>query len=394
MNIQSNRQLICNINDPVIERIIGDTVVSDFSDTTKYVVVTHEARHPSRDINDIDIASSVGKSFTRGVYGSGADLEIVRVSDVQTVIKSNRADLGVLAVQPKTQRVRTYYNNNGDVVLKWIFLFPEEVSYDVVQTTATGTRVVASGITAATIASLGGTYVGTAGSAGGAFVLPIQGGLADASNGIGGVASGGGYSLVIHKSDSSTESVNSSGMTYWQAGSPLITAGGTYTPPDNPPSIDTPGGVPQDLIRAGVVVSKTVTAGGVTTPSDVSDYIYLPAGALPKYSTYDLGKAYNIRYYSIKCDDATLAIKSWVFQGFNGTTWVDLDTQTNVGDWPANKLFFITNNAPYSKYRIKVDEVYSAGPDYLAVINEIHLFGNIEGEGIGGMVIGDTFVVS
>ena len=394
MNIQSNRQLICNVNDPIIEQIIGDTIVSDFSDTAKYFVVTHEARHQSRDINDIDIASSVGKAFTRGVYGSGADLEIIRISDVQTIIKSNRADLGVLAMQPKTQRVRTYYNNNGDVVLKWVFLFPEEASYDVVQTTATGTRVVASGITAGTIESLGGTYVGTPGAAGGAFVLPIQGGLTDAANGVGGVSSGGGYSLVIHKTDTSTENVNSAGMTYWHAGTPLITAGGTYTPPDNQPSIDTPGGVPQDLVLAGAVVDKTVTVGGVTQPSDISEYIYFPAGALPKYSTYDLGKPYNIRYYSIRCDDAALAIKSWVFQAYNGSAWVDLDTQTNVGDWPANKLFFIANNAPYSKYRIKVNEVYSAGPEYLAAINEIHLFGNIEGEGIGGMVIGDSFVVA
>jgi len=50
------------------------------------------------------------------------------------------------------------------------------------------------------------------------------------------------------------------------------------------------------------------------------------------------------------------APKNWTFEGWNGSAWVILDTQSNVTDWNTqNKKEFVFNNdTSYIKYQINV----------------------------------------
>lgn len=48
--------------------------------------------------------------------------------------------------------------------------------------------------------------------------------------------------------------------------------------------------------------------------------------------------------------------KNWTFEGWNGSTWDVLDTQTNITAWSdlLPKTFLISSPKPYSKYRINI----------------------------------------
>lgn len=48
--------------------------------------------------------------------------------------------------------------------------------------------------------------------------------------------------------------------------------------------------------------------------------------------------------------------KDWIFQGFDGATWVDLDARTNQTAWGIyeERSFTFINTTPYPKYRLKV----------------------------------------
>ncbi|MDN9012879.1 hypothetical protein [Brevibacillus laterosporus] len=55
-------------------------------------------------------------------------------------------------------------------------------------------------------------------------------------------------------------------------------------------------------------------------------------------------------------DNLTANPKTWTFEGWNGTEWVVLDSQNNIGDWEMHKKkeFIFNNNTPYIKYRINI----------------------------------------
>lgn len=46
---------------------------------------------------------------------------------------------------------------------------------------------------------------------------------------------------------------------------------------------------------------------------------------------------------------------SWIFEAWDGTNWIELDSQSNVTDWNllTTKEFLISNTIAYSKYRIR-----------------------------------------
>lgn len=71
-------------------------------------------------------------------------------------------------------------------------------------------------------------------------------------------------------------------------------------------------------------------------------------GAVVKEYTLTLGN-----YYAVAPQEAP---KNWTFEGWDGTQWVILDTQTNVTNWVLGKTryFTIPNETSYTKYRLNV----------------------------------------
>ncbi|MCW5678461.1 MAG: hypothetical protein KIT65_11005 [Xanthobacteraceae bacterium] len=89
----------------------------------------------------------------------------------------------------------------------------------------------------------------------------------------------------------------------------------------------------------------------------------------------DFGTSKILTGYSIKGDNSYLnrLPKDWTFQGWNGSTWVTLDTRTNETGWSATKRSYsFSNSTGYNKYRLNIT-AGNGGDGYLT-IQEIELF--------------------
>lgn len=92
---------------------------------------------------------------------------------------------------------------------------------------------------------------------------------------------------------------------------------------------------------------------------------------------YEFPTAKVIQQYTIKQQPYgggnTRAPKNWTFEGWTGTAWDTLDTQTNIGAWQlgVKKYFNLNNKKAYIKYRINVTA--NNGDPYL-VIGEMEMF--------------------
>lgn len=86
---------------------------------------------------------------------------------------------------------------------------------------------------------------------------------------------------------------------------------------------------------------NTGWAAGLNT--DWLAYQFATSKRIIKYSIYPF---YTLGYTPT----------SWTYEGWNGTTWVVLDTQSNIIDWVINtpKDFIIDNPNTYIKYRINI----------------------------------------
>lgn len=74
---------------------------------------------------------------------------------------------------------------------------------------------------------------------------------------------------------------------------------------------------------------------------------------------YEFPVAKTVKQYSIyPRGAAAYPPKTWTFDGWNGSSWVTLDTQTNINSWLQDtaKTFSIPNTTAYIKYRINVTE--------------------------------------
>jgi|GEM_PF-6409915 len=82
---------------------------------------------------------------------------------------------------------------------------------------------------------------------------------------------------------------------------------------------------------------------------------------------YDFGTPKTITSYSLQSTgDAYYAPTDFRLEGYNGTEWVTLDTQSNV-QWDLNqvdevKTFTLDNDTAYSKYRLYVTDVLYVVP--------------------------------
>ena len=100
-------------------------------------------------------------------------------------------------------------------------------------------------------------------------------------------------------------------------------------------------------------------------------YWSTPEGTTSAWIAYEYPQARVVSGYTITAvdpDEMGLVLyhapKSWTFEGWNGSDWVILDTQSNIVDWPMegpglifkdfSKTFTFTNSTAYTKYRLNI----------------------------------------
>jgi len=155
---------------------------------------------------------------------------------------------------------------------------------------------------------------------------------------------------------------------------------------------------PEDTDLVPPLTADT-TENGIATASTVfsSDFVAYKAfdGALGQLNAWvtknvktgwlayefpseKLVKKYSITPRIYKANGQDIGVvespKSWTFEGWNGTEWVVLDTQTDVTTWTAGTAveFPITNSTKYKKYRINITA--NNGYTWLG-IGEFKMFG-------------------
>ncbi len=81
----------------------------------------------------------------------------------------------------------------------------------------------------------------------------------------------------------------------------------------------------------------------------------------PAIIGYDSGAALRVTRYAITYSNGSIttrAPKDWVFEGWNGSSWVTLDTRTNQTGWPGfqRREFAVTTPGNYSKHRLRISD--------------------------------------
>ncbi len=143
-----------------------------------------------------------------------------------------------------------------------------------------------------------------------------------------------------------------------------------------------------DLATGGNPVSSTQYNGSYAptkafdrSPSTI--WLTGSGSTMPQQLQYDLPTGKVVTSYSLLAfvngDGGNLntsAPKSWTFEGWNGSAWVVLNTQTNVAAWSSYewRTYSVTNAVAYTKYRINLSANQGAWYGYTG-INELALYG-------------------
>lgn len=130
--------------------------------------------------------------------------------------------------------------------------------------------------------------------------------------------------------------------------------------------------------------SGVVSASSIDTTSrdswkafDKGGNVWKPLDNDKAWIAYEFPNNIAIAKYSIQVDTISAGIKSWRFEGWDGQSWIILDTQIGTV-WSVNfekKEFIIDNKIEFKKYRIFVTE--SASLNYPIFIREIEMFERI-----------------
>jgi len=134
-----------------------------------------------------------------------------------------------------------------------------------------------------------------------------------------------------------------------------------------------------DVTRSGVYSAsqegwKAFTPGGVW----ISEVWESPAWLAYEW---DDGTHFIDRYevhFSNGESLATRAPRNWTFQGWNGSSWITLDTRTNQTGWAGSEVrsFNVANPGSYSRYRLHVTHDNDNRADIVVVsITRLMLFG-------------------
>jgi hypothetical protein len=81
----------------------------------------------------------------------------------------------------------------------------------------------------------------------------------------------------------------------------------------------------------------------------------------PAILGYDFGAAKRVSRYAITYSNGSIltrAPKNWVFEGYNGSTWVVLDTRNNQTNWAGfeRREYTVTSPGSYGKYRLRISD--------------------------------------
>lgn len=97
---------------------------------------------------------------------------------------------------------------------------------------------------------------------------------------------------------------------------------------------------------------------------------YWSSSTVPAQLGGDAGTIAATRYRVVVGASADAAPKSWTFEGWNGASWITLDTKSNQPAWFPfeSRSYEFTNATVYSRYRINVSAVYTGTAVQIAVL--------------------------
>lgn len=97
---------------------------------------------------------------------------------------------------------------------------------------------------------------------------------------------------------------------------------------------------------------------------------YWSAISLPAQLGGTTGNLAATRYRMVSGSTADSAPKSWTFEGWNGSSWITLDTRSNQPAWFPfeSRTYHIANTTAYTRYRINVSAVFSGTTLQVAVL--------------------------
>lgn len=81
----------------------------------------------------------------------------------------------------------------------------------------------------------------------------------------------------------------------------------------------------------------------------------------PAILGYDFGAAKRVSRYAITYSNGSIltrAPKDWVFEGWNGSSWIALDTRSGQTNWAGfeRREYSVTSPGSYGKYRIRISD--------------------------------------
>lgn len=113
---------------------------------------------------------------------------------------------------------------------------------------------------------------------------------------------------------------------------------------------------PSGVASASSEASATYSPWKAMDKSTAAQWRTTTTGKYPAWLQYELASSKTIKRYTITSHTTIdRAPKTWTFEGFNGSTWDVLDTQTNiVFSASEKKTFDFTNSTAYTKYRVNI----------------------------------------
>ncbi len=115
----------------------------------------------------------------------------------------------------------------------------------------------------------------------------------------------------------------------------------------------------------GIATSSSIDASWNTQPFRAFDNRCSPFstqnGEIKGWLAYEFKEAKTVTSYSLqmKLGDSQYGYsqspKAWIFEAFDGKTWVTLDIRSGITGWTTSKAnaYAIDNKQPYNKYRIR-----------------------------------------
>jgi hypothetical protein len=102
---------------------------------------------------------------------------------------------------------------------------------------------------------------------------------------------------------------------------------------------------------------------------------YWEATSLPAQLGSGTGSLVTTRYTVMSGSSADAAPKSWTFEGWNGSSWVTIDTKSNQPTWFPfeTRTYDISNSTAYTRLRINVSAVYSGTTVQVGLLSAVSL---------------------